>query len=441
MKIGLYGGMANNMYVFAKALSASGADICFIRDRSDRYPFSQPIWEDVEFTLPYADVPLAASWSWSEWSTLEKKLGWQAPDWMFDPLLGGEETVGNFSFAGNNPLDRYWLKRYLSAPHRASTLKKMCECDVLLVCGTEGSILARLSGRPYIIWPHGGDMMIAAGLLRDSRATLRSRIAYNIVSRQLDRAFRACICVGNHEPSGITSDYGGAEAYIRNLNVVFMPIPIPVQNRLKTKQRRENMAELLGGMGFSISDDALVGFVPSRLDYEWKGQDKLLKTLVSLQSKARSSGLRVVFSGWGNDLEAAREFARIHAIDDIVIFLDVALSKPMLFKFYQAADFVVDQFNVGMYGTSALEAMACGSPLMIWLNQSYDRSWGAPPVMNAQTPGEIESALEFIINSGEDLEQKGSALQTWLARIHNPDRVVEQLLRCYASPDSVEKGW
>ena len=47
MKIGLYGGMANNMYALAKGMAAEGADVCFIRDRSDRYPFSQPLWDDV----------------------------------------------------------------------------------------------------------------------------------------------------------------------------------------------------------------------------------------------------------------------------------------------------------------------------------------------------------------------------------------------------------
>ncbi|VVN26743.1 glycosyltransferase family protein [Pseudomonas fluorescens] len=441
MKIGLYGGMANNMYVFAKALSASGVDICFIRDRSDHYPFSQPVWEDVEFTLPYADVPRAVLWSWDEWGALEEKLGWRQPEWMFDPLVADKLPLKKVSLAGNNLLDRYWLKRYLAAPHRAATFNKMCECDALLVCGTEGSILARLTGKPYIIWPHGGDMMIAAGLLRQPNEKIRQRVAYNIVSRQLDLAFQNSICVGNHEPSGITSDYGGAESYIRQLNVVFMPIPIPLRVRPELPRRRKSMGALLASRGLTLPENALVGFIPSRLDYECKGQDKLLQAVVRLQHRARAVGLRLVFSGWGIDLELAREFARKTAIDDIVMFLDVALSKPLLFEFYLAADFVVDQFNLGMYGTSALEAMASGSPLMIWLNQSYERSWGAPPVINAHTVEEIETVLGRLVDGEFDLERDGAELQNWLESVHNPDRVVKHLLECYACPESVEKGW
>ncbi len=201
------------------------------------------------------------------------------------------------------------------------------------------------------------------------------------------------------------------------------------------------MGALLASRGLTLPENALVGFIPSRLDYECKGQDKLLQAVVRLQHRARAVGLRLVFSGWGIDLELAREFARKTAIDDIVMFLDVALSKPLLFEFYLAADFVVDQFNLGMYGTSALEAMASGSPLMIWLNQSYERSWGAPPVINAHTVEEIETVLGRLVDGEFDLERDGAELQNWLESVHNPDRVVKHLLECYACPESVEKGW
>ena len=86
MKIGFYGGMANNMYVFAKAFHAAGVDVCFIRDRSDKYPFSQPVWEDQSFTMHYEEVPRASGWSWERWSQQERDVGWIPPTWMVDPL-------------------------------------------------------------------------------------------------------------------------------------------------------------------------------------------------------------------------------------------------------------------------------------------------------------------------------------------------------------------
>jgi len=63
--------MANNMYVLSRALTHAGYTVCFIRDRNDRYAFSQPVWEDCSFTLSYQEVIESSSWSWEEWNVRE----------------------------------------------------------------------------------------------------------------------------------------------------------------------------------------------------------------------------------------------------------------------------------------------------------------------------------------------------------------------------------
>jgi glycosyltransferase involved in cell wall biosynthesis len=428
MKIGLYGGIANNIYVFAKALAAGGADVCFIRDRSDHYPFSQPAWEDLEFRLPYAEVPKVAGWPWARWEAVERREGWEAPSWLFDPPAA-PVPVRNLPSGTGNPLDARWLRQYLAGPYRSSILLKMRECDALLACGIEGSILAFLSGKPFVIWPHGGDMMIAAGLLQPPWRRLRERIAHNSMRRYLVSAFAKAICIGNHEPTGISTDYYGAEDYIRRQKIAFLPIPIPVRSRPAATERRRALDGLLAAMGLQVPHDAIVGFVPSRLDYEWKGQDRLLQALVRLERQGRSGRLRLVFSGWGNDFRAAQRFAAEHGIAERLLFLDSALSKPLLFKYYLAADFVIDQFINGMYGTAALEAMACGAPLLTWLNDAYERPWGAPPVIQARSADDIAAALGRILDGSIDLEQTGRSLQEWLGRVHHPGSVVRDLLK------------
>jgi len=79
VKIGLYGGMANNMYVLSHALNHAGYPVCFIRDRNDKFAFSQPVWEDCSFTLPYQTVIESSSWPWEEWDSLERMNEWHAP--------------------------------------------------------------------------------------------------------------------------------------------------------------------------------------------------------------------------------------------------------------------------------------------------------------------------------------------------------------------------
>ncbi len=429
------------MYVFAKAFSAGGADVCYIRDRSDRYPFSQPVWEDQPFTLHYQEVPRAAEWDWGQWTKIEREAGWNAPAWMVDPLQDSPDPAFRIDLSQLPLLDQMWTRRYLAAPHRRAALMAMRRCDVLFVCGIEGSILARFSGQPFIIWPHGGDLMIAAGMLRPPVRHIRQRVVHGIMARHLRSAFDLAICVGNHEPSGISSAFQGAEHYIRKLHVVYMPIPIPVRPRPPLAVRRVRLAELMREVGVKGELPRLVGFVPSRVDFRWKGQDRLLSALVKQSAELRKSCAKIIFAGWGEDLESARRFTIASGIADLAIFLDVALSKPMLFRFYEAADFAVDQFTVGMYGTAALEAMAAGCPLMIWLNDVYERSWGAPPVMNVGTVEQIAQALASILSGESDLEAMSIALQAWMERLHNPQRVIRQVITAFANPGAVPRGW
>lgn len=430
MKIGLYGGIANNMYVYAKALAAAGMDVCFIRDRSDCYPISQPVWDDLEFRVPYEDVRNAGDWNTGRLTELELKLQWRAPQWLRDPLEKKVSDTVNASPQSLGFFDRRWARRYAATSHRPGVLSLMQQCDALMVCGVEGSILANASGRPYIIWPHGGDMMIAAGLLQPPLKQVRERLHHALLARQLNAAFRNAICVGNHEPTGITSDFFGAERYLRTLPIAFMPIPIPVQPRANTDVRRPAFAMLLAEMGVKQPDARLIGFVPSRVDYEWKGQDRLLRALAS-DAMFFERKVHFIFSGWGNHFLEAGQFVRENGLENCVTFLDSAISKPLLYRFYLNADFVVDQFVIGMYGTAALEAMACGAPLITWLNGSYERPWGAPPVIQAKTESDLDAVLRDIVSNRIDLETIGRELQLWMARVHNPTTAVRDMLAKY----------
>jgi hypothetical protein len=101
------------------------------------------------------------------------------------------------------------------------------------------------------------------------------------------------------------------------------------------------------------------------------------------------------------------------------------LSKPLLYEFYLAADFVVDQFIVGMCGTSAVEAMACGAPLVTWINKDVERPWGAPPVLQARFEDDIVTLLSDFDRL--DFEQIGALLQEWMERVYNPSVVARKL--------------
>jgi glycosyltransferase involved in cell wall biosynthesis len=433
MKIGLYGGMANNMYVFAKAMAKHGADVCFIRDRSDRYPFSQPVWQDLPFRMDYQEIPRANDWPWTRWQALEDELGWKAPAWLYDPLTdcrkGGALRASRLGYSP----DGAFLKWYLGKGCRAAVLHKMKGCDALLVCGVEGSLLANASGKPFIILPHGGDLMIAAGVLpAPPGSPLRVRLARAMERRQLVMAYRNALCVGVHEPSAFSADFYGAEDFFRRQRIYFLAVPVTRQERLPAAARREALNGLLARMKTGPLAEKYVGLVPSRVDFEWKGQDRLLQALAALEQRRPDAGVHLIFSGWGKDLQPARDFVRAKRQGGHVTFLDAGLSKPVLSQFYCAVDFVVDQFIVGMTGTSALEAMACAAPVMMWVNDAVERYWGQPPVIQARSALDIERALGDICDGHIDLDHIGRRQQEWVLRQHDPAKVVRGLEEQFA---------
>jgi glycosyltransferase involved in cell wall biosynthesis len=431
MKIGIYCGLANNMYLFAHALAAQGEDVCFIRDRDDRYPMSQPIWEDIAFTLPYDEVPRAIFWPWSRWTQLESQLKWDAPKWLYDPLSepGGKAIVSPLRTQG--VLDSAVLKWYARASHRAPVVRKMQSCDALFVSGIEGSLLANASGRPFVIYPYGSDLMIAAGLLRPKLYRARPRLKHSLVRRQLVSAYANAICIGSHEPTALAADFFGAEHFFRRQKIAHIPMPFTARRRGSRGDRRYFLEQLLSELGCKVPSSEYVGFVPSRVDFHWKGQDRLLYALARLHTEQKASNVHLIFSGWGEDFDRARQFVRENSLGERVTFLDCALSKPLLYRFYLSADFVVDQFIVGMCGTSALEAMACGAPLITWINENVERPWGAPPVLQARTTDNIFFVLRQLGSGRIDLEERGRALQEWLSQNYNPATVARELMRLF----------
>lgn len=153
MRIGLYGGVANNMYVMAKALAETDHQVTFVRDVWDNYPFSQPVWEDMEFTLTYEEVADTDGFSRERWQEKEQLLGWIPPPYVKTPP---------WDQAWMNPSGKGFIGRCMRALARMRMLHLkhvndlLAQNDLLIVCGIDGAILASRTGLPYIIWPHGG---------------------------------------------------------------------------------------------------------------------------------------------------------------------------------------------------------------------------------------------------------------------------------------------
>lgn len=429
-KLGLYGGMANNMYLLAKAMASEGIDVCFIRDRTDRYAISQPPWEDVRSTLPYTELPRTAGWTWEQWDGWELANGWTRPDWVVDPLVGG-------SGAGQPDLPRWARNRYqrVAGPLWPVILELMESCDGIVVCGVEGTALAALSGRPFLIMPHGGDIRIAARLARFGSSQSRwQRMFGNNYEQLIYSAYRRARSVVTH---GVLRLGGPLDRQGRTFKSRMplsrferMGVPVFVRPRLGKIDRRRLLAELLSRADLPSIDADVVAFCPSRVDYYWKGQDRLIDGIKSLGGR-----VHLIVSGWGKDLDRFRLDCKGLCVD----FLPFALSKQLLCDWYQAADLVVDQFVLGHYGTAAQEAMACGAPVMLWCDESdyLDQGWAPPPVFNVRTPEEITSALVRAVDDPAYVEQVGADGKDWILSQHGPAVIAGRLRSLFAERPSL----
>lgn len=146
------------------------------------------------------------------------------------------------------------------------------------------------------------------------------------------------------------------------------------------------------------------------------------RALASLDQK---NNLHLIFSGWGTDYEKARGMILPHH----ATFLPCAVSKPTLYDVFSTADVVVDQFRLGIYGTSAVEAMSCGAPVMMWIDKErfYTHGWDPPPVLNVRNEKEIAGILSNILSGRLDLEKHARAALDWVSRTHTEEVMVRSL--------------
>src|SRR5262249_19174262 len=128
--------------------------------------------------------------------------------------------------------------------------------------------------------------------------------------------------------------------------------------------------------------------------------------------------------GWGADLAAGRRKLADLGIADRTIMLRAA-GKRRLISHLRSADCLLDQFKLGYFGASALEAMACGLPVIMRLERGqYDAlcETGAPPVLDAETPDQVCGHLERLISDRAWHAEMCRELRAWFLQNHGSAR-------------------
>jgi glycosyltransferase involved in cell wall biosynthesis len=194
-------------------------------------------------------------------------------------------------------------------------------------------------------------------------------------------------------------------------NLVFMPLildqdeyaPGPPKYRDEWKQR-------VGGSFFVLST--------ARMDNYFKGSHLALEAFA--QFSRRFPEARLVLMQWGEDAGALLTRLKSSELDGKVLVLPIA-GKKRLVEYLRSADCLLDQFVLGYYGATALEAMACGLPTIMRLESIQYQSLcdtGAPPVHDASTVPEIVAWLEKLASDADAVGDSARRHRQWFLENH-----------------------
>jgi glycosyltransferase involved in cell wall biosynthesis len=396
-KFGFVGNLANNMALRALPLRRRGVPITLYLHPSDRYVMSQPGWElsDAVLETNETNVDRLAS------------AGIVLPDVADTITLPAQDyTAGHLPELARTTPAAWWRPAHSPFAKRNDVLQwpsyfsylpalhLLRSCTALFAAQTP--YLAYLSGRPYLAGQTGGDLWLDASR-NDELGTLQRH------------SYARAVAILATNPWA----YANARRF-RFQHVVYVPLIIDTEAYSPgPRTLREYWQREVGGDFFVL--------MTSRLDRRWKGSQIALDAFARLA--ATHPGARLVVIGWGAHTDGLIGALETRGLSGRYVRVPVS-GKRRVVEYLRAADCVLDQFVIGYYGASALEAMSAGVPVIMRLARAqYDAlcATGAPPVLDADSEDEAAAQLERLADNAEERRRIGAASRQWVEQDHGVD--------------------
>jgi glycosyltransferase involved in cell wall biosynthesis len=464
VRVCIAGNVAGNAFNLAKGLRALGVEADSF-DQGSGWIFSLPIWEEGQFDLR-AQGYNAAIEVWRT-SRLKTENHWQRPPWA--KILGNDgkdvqpwyDTQDAFEadidaiqlgrHASHRPaaMQRYELLKALEQSRTPEArweevieyhttvrsgwydwrarLRTIVEggYDLAVLCGptaTIGTLLPK--DVPYVTFEHS--------TMRDA-PELRT-LPQRVLALAYQSADWNVITNGDcHEAAGMLG--------VRRTSSF---IPHPMDERKFTPDTDGASAAGRAALLEWLKCD-LVCFAPARhcsnTAIGAKRNDRILYAFHRYVTEAEPAGAPragLVLMAWGDkdDLEASRGLIDVLGLTERVIW-QAPQPRPRLVQFYRAADIVLDQFSeVGSFGTTTVEAMSCGKPVITYYSPQV-HEWCLPvlgehpPVLSARTVDEIYERLVWQAKHERYRADIGRRGREWVLRHHSLERVAKAHLSLY----------
>ena len=423
MKILHVGNIANNAYNNAKFLRRKGVEadvLCY----DYTHVMAQPEWEDAEFD----EQPDEFAPRWQDCHL----NGFQRPTWFIQEQLAGPRG-GKYWFRGQTRLMRLfrdpmrWIQvfpKYLEC-WKTGSLPRPRFIDVLRVYPSrtwfqkwfEGYDLIQAYAtepihawmfapeRPYVAFEHGTMREIP---FEDSARGRLLTLAYRKAARVL-----------------ITNPDVIASAQRLGLkNFQFIPHPV---DETKYRPRPTSLRDRL----VNRYHTDLILFAPSRHNWALKGNGLLIRAFARLRKEIRRRAI-LILSDWGQEVDRSRALIGALELEPAVIWTP-PLNKTKLIDYYNAADVVLDQFTLGVFGTVTPEAMACGKPVVLRFDPKvYEWCYAEmPPVISAKSEEEIFERLMELSKDPGYRAAIGQASREWILKHHGWELVADRQISIY----------
>jgi hypothetical protein len=276
--------------------------------------------------------------------------------------------------------------------------------DVVQAYATMGYIPLVANTKPYTTFEHG---------------TLR---AFTMEDQPLHRV--TALSYRHSQHSFITN--GDCLAFAKALKLdSFSPMIHPIN----VDQHRQDFAQDVAQIRAELAADILI-FCPARHDYAIKGTDRAIQAL-KLVTQRSDKRVVMVMAAWGNDVEQSRQMVRDLGLSAQVHW-QPSMCRLRMIRYLQAADVVLDQFVLPVFGSTAPQAIAAGRPI-ISAYRPEETAWLIPepaPIESAFTAEEIADKILQCVDPVwlRDYQERA---KRWCDLYHAPDTALRDHLSVY----------
>ena len=115
---------------------------------------------------------------------------------------------------------------------------------------------------------------------------------------------------------------------------------------------------------------------------------------------------------------------------DVRLILVENMSHHEALEQYKSADIVVDQLLVGWYGVFAIECMALGKPVLVYIRKDLRSYLNDMPLIDT-SPSRLNEDLKMLVKDASLREYIGAKARKFVEQTHNSDEIAKCIINLY----------